>query len=255
MRSRNRGASFVPYGHPATWPGDVLRTGLTFERARAMLAERADPHAFLTAGRPTVSPGYVLGVDEASTSGYGLIELAERKVILSGVVHGEDEAAAMLRNVAERLDVRALLVVLEDHRFLPAQVDPTAMTSRERTVRHTRKLLALGDSRGVWRMGLSMLGHPADQRLMVQPRIWRRVMGTSVNLGRDAWKAQAKMFASAVIGQPVKSADRAEGIGIALWGSWDGLYQWASLELLRQRGVLPANSNARANLRGPGFKP
>lgn len=246
MGGRNRGASYVPYGHPATWPGDVLRTGLSFVEARRMLRDGA--------AKGGISPGYVLGADQASHSGYGLIELERRSVILSGTVHGEDEAAELLKRIADRIDVATLLVVLEDHRWLPAQVDPSATTSRERTVRHTRKLLALGDARGVWKMGLAMLGQPKGQRLLVQPRVWRQVMGTRVNLNRDAWKAQAKLWASAVLGQPVKDADRAEAIGIATWGAWDGLYQWASLELLRQRGVLPENRNARANLRQPGVR-
>jgi hypothetical protein len=247
MRSNRQGPDLVPYGHPQTWPGDLLRTGLTFDAARAMLRARA---RFATTPGP--GPGYVLGIDEASTSGYGLVELERRKVILSGTVHGDAEAAELIQRINERIDLGTLLVVLEDHRFLPAKADPTAVTAHDRTVRHNKKLIALGRSAARWEMGLTMLGHPQDQRLMVQPRMWRRVMGTRVNLARDAWKAQAMLYASAVLGQPVKNADRAEGVCIAIWGSWDGLYQWASLVKLRERGALPENSNARANLRGRG---
>lgn len=198
-------------------------------------------------------PGYALGVDEATTSGYGLFELGRRSLILSGVVHGEAETAALVKRIAELVDIRTLLVALEDHRFLPAKADPTAITAHDRTVRHNKKLIALGHSKGAWSMALTMVGHPLEQRLPVAPRTWRRVMGTRVNLSRDAWKAQARMFASAIVGKPVTNSDRAEGIGIGLWCSWDGLYQWASLMRLRDRGVLPT-SNARAFDRQRGVR-
>ena len=244
MRSPNRAAVWVPYGHPQTWPGVALRTGLSFAEAHGLLSAQAAGE--LSAEHPGA---HVLGIDEASVSGWALVHVATRKVQSSGVVKGDDAKADLLHRLADRIDMRSLLVCLEDHRFIPQQADHSARTHRERETRHTQKLLALGRADGAWQMGLSMLRHPAAQRLMVQPRVWRAVLGTRVNLSREAWKAQAIRWASAVMQEPVTQADRAEAIGIAMWGAWDGLYQWASLTRLRARGALP-NGNARAVRRG-----
>jgi hypothetical protein len=211
MSSAARTAQLVPYGHPATWPGEQLgQAPLSFEAARTLLCGRS------------AGPGYVLGIDQARSSGYGVLELERRRV----VQHGRCSLGAGQRAVLKALrslpgfSYASLLVVMEDHRHLPVSKGGSAAT-----------LLGIGDARGQWKALLSICEHPPAQMLLVEPREWRRVMGTRVNLQRDAWKAQARMWASAVLQTPVRDDDEAEALGIAYWGAWDGLYKWATHEL------------------------
>ena len=63
--------------------------------------------------------------------------------------------------------------------------------------------------------------------MLVAPKEWRRVLGTTGCLDRDSWKAQARLWATATVGRKVVCDDEAEAICIATWGAWDGVYEWA----------------------------
>lgn len=219
----SRTSQLVPYGHPATWPGERLGEGegVSFEAARSLLCGRE------------AGPGYVLAIDQARSSGYAVIELERRQVVERGRCTLGDGQRAVLRSLRQLpgFSYASLLVVMEDHRHLPVSKGGSAAT-----------LLGIGDARGQWKALLSICEHPPSQLLLVEPREWRRVLGTRVNLQRDAWKAQARLWASAVLQVPVRDDDEAEALAMAYWGAWDGLYTWAqsALHAKGQRGATRA---------------
>jgi len=176
-----------------------------------------EARAALVGGRQ--GPGHVLGIDQATCSGWALVDLGTGRCVLSGEATGSDEQEATLDRLADvpGLSWSSLLVVLEDHGGIPA-----------RSGIPTSSLLVLGEARGRWLALLSLRGHPEGARILAEPSVWRGMLGTRVNLPRKAWKAQACLWARSVTGRAIKGDDEAEAVVIALWGATEGLVRWAS---------------------------
>jgi hypothetical protein len=204
VRLRGDTSFRVPYGRPETWRGGGVRPGPRSHREGVLR---------LLSGQP--GPGYVLGVDQASSSGWAVVELDQRRVVASGTARTSPERRRALSGLRDLpgFHVRQLLVVFEDHAGFPLQ--------------STSQGIGLGVALGRWLELLDIFDHPVRLRLDAQPSEWRRVLGTTARLGRDAWKAQAKLWATATVRRQVESDDEAEAICIATWGAWDGVYQWA----------------------------
>ncbi len=205
MVRRRRDPGFVvPYGHPQTWRGGGVRPGPRTHREGVLR---------LVGNQP--GPGYVLGVDQAASSGWAVVELDQRRVVAHGVATTSEARRRALVGLRDLpgFRVRELLVVFEDHSTYPTK--------------STQQGIELGVSLGRWLELLDIFDHPARRRIRVAPAEWRRVMGTTAYLDREAWKAQAKMWATTVVRSRVVSDDEAEAICIATWGAWDGVYEWA----------------------------
>lgn len=194
----------------------------------------------------------VLGIDQATRSGWGLAlpwgavmphsdtflahglasNAAQRKVVLELAVAKLVALLGSVRSTAQALD--ALLVVLEDHSKMPihrkAQWSRDAVTGDvKRPERSTGTLLTMGGSRDRWLEQLELLGHPKRNVLLVEPRVWRKaVLGTSINLTTDAWKAQAVMWVKAASGDPtITDHNEAEGMCLTAWGAMAGVQRLA----------------------------
>lgn len=200
LSRRPVGTELAPYGHPITWPGRI-----GYLEAITLLGVAR-------------GPGYVIGIDQATCSGWAAVELKRRQCVLSGRAKtpAEQKHALLDLEALPGFSWREALVVMEDHRHIPADKGKSVGT-----------LLKLGEARGRWHALLSVFDHPETHRILVQPQRWRRILGTRAHLPRAAWKAQAKLWSSAVCARPITNDDEAEAICIASWGAWDGLAQWA----------------------------
>jgi hypothetical protein len=189
---------------------------LTLDEARAVL--RGD--------RP--GPGHVLGIDQATQSGWALVDLETGRCTLSGAVAGPRCQEGVLSRLADvtGLHWASTLVVLEDHSTIPAGSGiPTS------------SILSLGDSRGRWCALLSQAGQPEEARMLAAPDVWRRLLGTRGYVGRAAWKMQACLWARAITGRAIQNDDEAEAVVIAMWGAREGLVRWASARAEQTRRI------------------
>lgn len=195
----------VPYGHPGTWPGGGVRPG-----------PRSHREAVQELLQGAQGPGYVLGVDQAATSGWAVAELDGRRIVAHGVAKTSPERRKALSGLRQLPGFRVsrLLVVTEDHTTFPAE--------------STAQAVGMGVGLGRWLELLDIFDHPPRLRVKAAPKEWRKVLGTTANLDRAAWKATAKFWATATCRVQVRSDDEAEAVCIAAWGAWDGLYQWAA---------------------------
>lgn len=162
---------------------------------------------------------YVLGIDQATSSGVAVFDVVRRRCVLSGTVRGAQEQQRVLLSLGELpgFSWSSLLVVLEDHGRVP-----------RRKNKSTRTVLALGESAGRFRALLSIYEHPEQNLLTVTPSTWRRLLGPMPRgTRRPRWKAEARAWASMHLGHAVTSDDEAEAICIAAWGAWDGLARWS----------------------------
>jgi hypothetical protein len=199
---------------PQPWPHEH---GPSRERARHLLSHGTD------------EPCYVLGIDQAQRSGWAVHDL--RRFVLHGYTTTAEQQQDALRAVRKLpgFDVSRLLVLFEDHRHIPARQGVNVET-----------ILGMGDARGGWRMLLEILQHPKSQRMLVEPKEWRRVMGLRINLPTAACKQSAMFWATVVAGAPVTDDNEAEAMAIAQWGAVDGLFRWAKkreLELGKRRSA------------------
>jgi hypothetical protein len=163
--------------------------------------------------------GHVLGIDQATRSGWALVSLETGACTCSGAVTGaaEQERVIALLGGMPGFHWASTLVVLEDHSDIPAALGiPTS------------GILSLGESRGRWCALLSQAGQPEEARLLAAPSTWRKLLGTRCNVSRESWKAQALLWARAVTRRAMESDDEAEAVVIALWGSSEGLVRWAT---------------------------
>lgn len=202
-RSRTPPGLVLPYGRPESWRGGGVRPGPRTHREGVQR---------LLGGAP--GPGYVLGVDQAAESGYAVAELDGRRIVAHGRAGSSEErrkALIALRRLPH-FEPRQMLVVFEDHSSYPMQ--------------SAAQGIGLGVALGRWLELLDIFDHPERLRIKAPPDEWRRVMGTTAKLERAAWKAQAKMWATATVGHRITSDDEAEAICIATWGAWDGVYTW-----------------------------
>lgn len=210
MSRSQTAALLVPYGHPETWPGGGVRPGAaTHRQAVLRLLSGAE------------GPGYVLGVDQAGSSGYGVVELDQRRIVAHGAAKTSPErrqALIALRKLPG-FHPRRMLVVFEDHSTFP--------------FKSRKQAISFGRALGRWEELLNIFDHPEHLRVLAAPDEWRRVLGTTAKLERDAWKAQAVLWAKTVTGLPITSDDEAEACVMATYGAWDGLYKWSVREMGR----------------------
>lgn len=203
-RSKRDPGLIVPYGHPGTWRGGGVRPGAPTHR-----------HAVQRLLGGSLGPGYVLGVDQAAMSGYAVVELDQRRVVATGTARTSPERRRALIDLRKLpgFDPRRMLVAFEDHTTFPFQ--------------STTQAVGLGVALGRWLELLDIFDHPPRLRIKAAPQEWRRVLGTTGALERDAWKAQARAWATSVCRRRIASDDEAEAVCIATWGAWDGLHQWS----------------------------
>lgn len=177
----------------------------------------------LLAGRHTA---YVLGIDQARSSGLAVFDVVRRRCVMSGTVVGaqaQQEALLALGELAG-FSWSSLLVVLEDHGHVP-----------KRKNKSTRVVLGLGEARGRFRALLSVYGHPEENVIRVAPSTWRKMFGPMPRgTRRSRWKAEAMSWATMHLGYAPGSDDEAEAICIAAWGVWNGLAVWSRH---RQRAI------------------
>lgn len=202
---------------------------------------------------------YVLGIDQASDSGWALVPIADDRVTLlrpaaCGLARSAADRQHVLRQALTHCGgvVESLLVVLEDHSKMPLSRGTkhdkrrhalSALTGEGAQVtRGTAQLLGMGDARGRWREQLDLLGHPERLRLMVEPRAWRaRIYGAAGDT--DLLKSKALTWASARIGRVLDDHNIAEGICLASWGAIDGI---AALEAKRSAAANKRTAQKRA---------
>lgn len=164
-------------------------------------------------------PGHVLGIDQATCSGWALLDLVTRRVVLSGEAKGHDEreAAIALMSRLPGLSWASVLVVFEDHRAMPLTAGKTSAAT----------MLSLGETRGQWKALLTQAGQPEAARLLVAARGWEKTLGARQSLPRAERKQQALRWARALTGKGIEGDDEAEAVCIAYWGALEGLLRWA----------------------------
>lgn len=203
----------VAYGNLSLWP----TRGPTYQQAVEMLAHHSGEIA------------YVLGIDQAKRSGYALVELRSRRIVLHGWTLTSLQRRAALRRMLALpgFSVQRLLVVFEDHSTIPLTFTRGQGADAKKVVMGKKSILSLGGQKGRWQELLELVEHPVAQCIDVEPDEWRRVLSTGCNVGTEAWKRQAIMWATAVCQSVIRDDNEAEAIGIATWGAFDGLRLWA----------------------------
>jgi hypothetical protein len=180
----------------------------------------------------TYAPSHVLGIDQASTSGWAIAVIAVQPIAGQVVQHGvAKDHAGRVRALDEALKhvqgcIDDLLIVFEDHSgFSMAYGSNRSADGRHQApTRNAAAILGLGEAKGWWVSLLEGLGHPASLRLKVSPQDWRaRVLGCSQSIGTDALKERALRWAKAHVRHGLVDHNEAEGICIAAWGSCDGM--------------------------------
>lgn len=196
---------------------------------------------------------YVLGIDQAASSGWAVADPLGGRILRSGVVHGvgthkgTHDMVAMLEQLRAlpAFDWSRVLVVFEDHGTIAGdyrqRFDPA---TGERPDRNPRVPLGLGHARGEWSALLNLRGHPTSQRLLASPTEWR-VVYKGLRMPGDDPKATAMRWASAMTGRRVDHPDEADAMGLAVWGSVTGLHRFAE-DRLRKRAAAAARNATRA---------
>jgi hypothetical protein len=221
-------APSTAYGDPLGWPGTVH--GLPYASAVELLAQRTGLRC------------YVFALDQAKRSGAAVHDVRAKRIVMRTHTRSENPLTASHERRMFMRDMRSLpdfdwsrvLVVFEDHSTIPLEFTRGKGPSAKKVVMGKKSILSLGATWGEWRELLNIVEHPPSQRILVEPKEWRRVLSTGCNVGTEAWKAQAKMWASAVVGAPVEDDNEAEACGIATWGAFDGLYLWARAQLAQK---------------------
>lgn len=165
------------------------------------------------------STAYVLGIDQARSSGLAVFDVVRRRCVLSGTVAGAEAQQKALLSLGELpgFSWSSLLVVLEDHGNVP-----------KRRNKSTQVVLGLGEARGRFRALLSVYGHPEENVIRVAPSTWRKMFGPMPRgTRRKRWKAEAMGWATMHLGYAPETDDEAEAICIAAWGVWNGLAVWS----------------------------
>jgi hypothetical protein len=191
---------------------------------------------------------YVVGIDQATLSGWAVADPIGGKVLLRGTTRSTNDQLAALERMRglPAFDWSRVLVVFEDHgiridpdrsRWTPERGAPDRSSTQ-------REAVTLGDARGGWRVLLDLRNHPASQRLLAQPSEWRKVYA-GLRMPGDTQNDACMRWASALVGHRVDQPDEADAMGLSVWGSVTGLHAFAS-ERLRRRAADRA-SRAAAN--------
>ncbi len=219
-----RALALTAPGGPLGWPAGDLSL--------------ADALAVL--GRASGTP-YVLGIDQAATSGYAVVDPTSGRVVASGTTSSTETQVAALESLRALpgFELAAVLVVFDDHGGIDPlyrqRFDPKTGKAPDRS---PRVAVGLGDARGGWRVLLDLRAQPKAQRRLAAPSEWRRVL-KGARLPGDDLKTAAVRWASARVGRRLTSADEAEAVGIATWGAVDGLRAFAA-DRLRARAAARA---------------
>jgi hypothetical protein len=197
-------------------------------------------------------PAYVFGVDQAQLSGVAVTNPLSGTVLTSGVARGTPELVAALERLRNlpAFDWQNVLVVFEDHAFNTAP--DRQRWSRERGApdrsSSNREAVALGDARGRWQALLDLRNHPKSQRLLVLPHQWRRAY-KGARLPGETENDACCRWASAQAKERIEQPDQAAAIGIAVWGSVEGLCTFAA-DRLRARAAAAATRARPSNDNG-----
>ena len=193
-------------------------------------------------------PGYVMGVDQAALSGVAMVNPLSATILTSGVARGTSELESALNRMRQlpAFDWDNVLVVFEDHRFkasadrqrwTPTRGGPDRSSSNAEAV-------ALGDARGRWQALLDLRQHPKSQRLLCLPHTWRRAYKGARMPGESEDDACMR-WASLMAGERIAQPDQAAAIGLAVWGSVEGLHQFAT-DRLRKRAAAAAGKRSES---------
>jgi hypothetical protein len=187
----------------------------------------------------TLAPTVVLGVDQASRSGWALHRTG--KIEASGVCKNARERALVVEMaLALAGSPKALLVVLEDHTKMPLSRNTQFDSFTKRAPsRNAAVIIGMGDARGRWREQLELAGVPLSHFLMVEPRVWRKAVfgGGASSMGTDQAKALAVSWSSQLCGRRIEDDNEAEAVAIASWGGRHGLFTFqASLHEAQVKG-------------------
>lgn len=200
-------------------------------------------------GRGAVSRTvYVLGIDQASVSGWAIADPLGGKVLTFGITRSTDDQVAMLERLRglPAFDWSRVLVVFEDHGTIQSDYrQHYDHQTGERPDRNPRVPVGLGDARGGWRVLLDLRAHPASQRLLAPPSDWRRVY-RGLKMPGDSPKDTAMRWATALVGRRPDHHDEADAMGLAVWGSVDGLHAFAQDRLRRRAVAAAARAATRA---------
>lgn len=196
-------------------------------------------------GRAVARSPYVLGIDQAATSGWALADPLGGRILAAGTTRSTDDQVAALESLRRfpAFDWERVLVVFEDHTGINRAQQFDERGKPERPPVPTA--VGLGDARGGWRVLLDLRAHPASQRLLAAPSEWQRVF-KGLRMPGDGPKDACIRWASAMLGRPVTHADEADAMGLAVWGSVDGLHAFAENRLRKRAADRAAYAATRA---------
>jgi hypothetical protein len=173
---------------------------------------------------------YVLGLDQASTSGWGIAP--ERgPVVRHGLARNAQERLAVVRLALEYVggDARLLWAVLEQHDHFPLERlgkndKTTARQGKGFVQRGPKQIAGLHKAAGRWLEQLELVGVPDTHISEVRPTTWRaRIHGVTKG---DQIKQAAMDWASARAGEPITQHDHAEGYCVTAWAALDGFARY-----------------------------
>lgn len=172
-------------------------------------------------------PTHVLGLDQASNSGWGIAPV-RGKVVKHGVARDSMERAEVLRLAFDFVNgvLANLLVTFEDHTgfWQNYGTNRTADGHHQAPKRNAAVPISLGEARGRWFEQLELAGHPKLLCIGVKPSEWQpRVLGVPQSIGSAMLKHHAKLWASQHMGKQITDENEADGICITAWGALDGI--------------------------------
>jgi hypothetical protein len=166
----------------------------------------------------------VLGIDPGKVAGWAL--LAEGKRVASGIAcSAEDRTEVVARARAVAFQWGLPLVAVGERWTAGGWMSFASQAG-------------LHVNWGVWREALELAGHPKRRIVRVEPREWR-ASTVGHHKGTEAYKQAAVERARDVHHVRVQTADEAEAIAIAEWGS-------------RAQRVLDVIPKARGAIQGAG---
>lgn len=154
----------------------------------------------------------VLGIDQAATSGWAIVErdaremLGRHVVLASGTVRSAIERREVIARAIDAACGEPVVAVYEKH------------TAGGGSRWNPETMIGIGDSRGRWLEALELAGIKRRYCVGVVPAEWRRAMIGPRRMDRTAWKATAVLSCRGR-GVAVQSDDEAEAVLIALWGA------------------------------------
>lgn len=198
-----------------------------------------------------MTPGFVLGIDQAARSGWAIYDIRTARPLEHGVVPNHSNArtanaariAVVYRALEHARSPDNLLVVFEDHSDISLDYKTRHDRLRRGAApkRNVATFLGMGGALARWEDRLDDANHPERLRLFVTMDDWRkRVLGMSCYTGSERLKKAALTWASQIAGEPILDDNQAEALALGRWGTLDGIAVLLGMQVDKRQKQLVA---------------